>query len=406
MIKSPRVGRRGNRVKYCILIMDGASGWSLPQYNGRTSLEVARTPHLDYLACKAKVGLAHTVPPGMEPDSACACMSVLGFNPQLYYKGRSIIEAQGLGIPVLSDEVVFRLNLVSISGDRMESYSAGHISTSEACSLIFDLDQKLGHEEIKFYPGVGYRHICKIRGHRDTLLATCTPPHDIPGKPITTFLPQGKGSDLLRDLMFSSKEVLRDHRINQKRIQEGNLPASMIWLFWGSEGPFILPSFTRVYGMNGALTSGVDLLRGLAKALGMEVLNIPGVTDGPDNDYAAQAEGALRALENHDLVVIHVEAPDEAAHSGSAKAKIEAIERIDGEIVGRLISWNKDCLQMLIMPDHPTPVAIQTHVSEAVPFLMWGPDFEPSGAKRLTEEEAKKSGIVMEGYTIMRRFST
>lgn len=386
--------------------MDGASGWPLPQYSGRTSLEVARTPHLDLLAREAKVGLAHTVPQGMDPDSACACMSILGFDPQVYYKGRSIIEAQSLGIPILPDEVVFRLNLVSICGDRMESYSAGHISTSEACSLIFDLDQKLGNEEIQLYPGVGYRHICKIRGHRDTLLAICTPPHDIPGKPITIFLPRGEGSDLLRDLMFSSKEVLRDHRINQKRIREGNLPATMIWLFWGSEGPFFLPSFTKVYGLNSALTSGVDLLRGLAKALGMEVLNIPGVTDGPDNNYAAQAEGALRALEHRDLVVIHVEAPDEAAHSGSAKAKIEAIERIDDEIVRRLISWNKDHLQMLIMPDHPTPVAIQTHVREAVPFLMWGPNFEPSGAERLTEEQAKISGIVVEGYTIIRRLLT
>ncbi len=393
-------------MKYCILIMDGASGWPLPQYSGRTSLEVARTPYLDYLAREAEVGLAHTVPPGMEPDSACACMSILGFDPQVYYKGRSIIEAQSLGIPILPDEVVFRLNLVSISGGRMESYSAGHISTSEACSLISDLDQKLGNEEIHFYPGTGYRHICKIRGHRDTLLAICTPPHDIPGKSIASFLPQSEGSDLLRYLMFSSEKILRDHPINQKRIREGNLPASMIWLFWGSEGPFFLPSFTKVYGLNSALTSGVDLLRGLAKALGMEVLNIPGVTDGPDNDYAAQAEGALRALENHDLVVIHVEAPDEAAHSGSASDKIEAIEKIDDEIVRRLISWNKDRLQMLIMPDHPTPVAIQTHVREAVPFLMWRPNFEPSGAERLTEEQTKISGIVVEGYTIIRRLLT
>jgi 2,3-bisphosphoglycerate-independent phosphoglycerate mutase len=333
-------------------------------------------------------------------------MSILGFNPRLHYKGRSIIEARSLEIPVLPDEVVFRLNLVSVFDGRMESYCAGHISTSEARPLILDLDRELGNEKIKLFTGVGYRHICKIKGHKETLLASCTPPHNIRGKPIAPFLPHGEGSDLLRDLMFSSQEILRGHPINQKRIQKGNLPASMIWLFWGSEGPFSLPSFSEVYGREGALTSGVDLLCGLAKALGMAVLSIPHVTDGLDNDYAAQAEGALRALDCHDLVVIHVEAPDEAAHSGEAKAKIEAIEKIDDEIVRRLVTWDKHHLQMLILPDHPTPVLAQTHVREAVPFLIQGPNIVPSGVKRFTEEEARKSGIVVEGYAIMRRFLT
>jgi 2,3-bisphosphoglycerate-independent phosphoglycerate mutase len=331
-------------------------------------------------------------------------MSILGFDPRIYYKGRSIIEAYARGIPILPDEVAFRSNLVSIRDGRMESYSAGHIPTSESHIFIADLDQKLGDEEIHLYTGIGYRHICKIRGHKQVLLANCTPPHDIPGKPIASFLPRGRGSKLLRYLMLSSEKILKDHPLNQKRVREGNLPVSMIWLFWGSKGPFSMPSFKKIYGLKAALTSGVDLLCGLAKALGMEVLNIPGVTDGLDNDYASQADGALKVLEDHDLAVIHVEAPDEAAHSGDALAKIEAIEKIDSEIVGRLVNQKKDSLRVLIMPDHPTPVATQTHAREAVPFLIWGPRIKSSGIGRLTEEEARKSGLVVEGYNIMRRF--
>ena len=391
-------------MKYCVLIIDGAAGWPLPDCGRKTCLELAHTPNLDAMARGGVVGLARTIPPGMEPSSACACMSILGYDPTIHYKGRSAIEAKSIGIPIDNGEVVFRCNLVAIRDGQMWSYSSGHIDTKEAEALIATLNDNLGDDKVCFYPGVSYRHICKIKGREDTLLAVCTPPHDIPDKPIKEFLPQGPGSDLLKDLMRRSEAVLRDHPVNKEREFRGDIPATMIWLFWGSAKIPDMPAFKEFYGLNTAITSGVDLLRGLAQMVGMEVLDIAGVTDGLDNDYSAQVVGALEALKEHDLVVIHVEAPDEAAHAGSTGEKIEAIQRVDKEIVSRLHNWDEDALRVLIMPDHATPIEVRTHVGEPVPFMLWGSGFMANGAKRLTEAEAKGTGVFLEeGYNIMGR---
>jgi 2,3-bisphosphoglycerate-independent phosphoglycerate mutase len=307
-----------------------------------------------------------------------------------------------MGIPVGDDEVVFRCNLVTIRKGNMWSYSCGHIDTSEAQTLIAALNERLSNDNARFYPGVSYRHLCKIKGREDTLLATCTPPHDIPNKPIDEFLPRGPGSDLLGDLMARSEVVLHDHPVNVERTSRGDIPATMIWLFWGSGRIPDMPSFKEIYGLDAAITSGVDIMRGLAKMVGMEILNIPGVTDGLDNDYADQATGALEALKEHDMVVIHVEAPDEAGHSGSIEDKIEAIQRVDKEMVGRIRNLDKDTFRVLIMPDHPTPIEVQTHVGDPVPFLLWGEGFIANGATRFTEAEAKGTGVLVEeGYNIM-----
>lgn len=389
-------------MKYCVLIIDGASGWPLPERGGKTCLELAHTPNLEAMAQEGFLGLVRTVPPGMEPSSACACMSALGYDPRVYYRGRSAIEAKSLGIPIDDGDAVFRCNLVAVRDGKMWSYSSGYISTHEAEPLISALNETLGSDKIHFYPGVSYRHICQLKGRGDTLLATCTPPHDIPDKPIDEFLPKGRGSDLLRDLMKRSEAVLRDHPINIERRSRGDIPATMIWLFWGSGKIPDMPPFKQVYGLRAAMTSGVDLLRGLARMVGMDRLDIPGVTGSLDNDYAAQAVGALNALDDHDLVVIHVEAPDEAAHAGVIDDKIEAIQRVDSEVVRRLRSWQADSLRVLIMPDHPTPIQTQTHVAEPVPFMLWGPGFTANGAKRFTESEAKKVGFFVDnGYNIM-----
>jgi len=390
-------------MKYGILIIDGASGWPLPERGGKTCLELAHTPNLDAIAWEGIVGLVRTVPPGMEPSSACACMSVLGYDPKVYYRGRAGIEAKSMGIPIEDGEVVFRCNLVAVRDGKMWSYSSGYISTDEAQTLIATLNENLGSDEGHFYPGVSYRHICKLKGHEDTLLANCTPPHDIPDKPIADFLPSGSGSELLRDLMSRSEAVLREHPVNIARRTRGEIPATMIWLFWGSGKLLDMPVFQQIYGLDAAMTSGVDLLRGLARIAGMAVLDIAGVTDNLDNDYAAQAIGALKALEEHDMVVIHIEAPDEAAHDRSIDAKVEAIQRIDREVVGRLRSWPGD-IRLLIMPDHPTPIEVQTHTDDPVPFLLWGKGFTANGAKRFTEAEAKSTGFFLEeGYKIMDR---
>jgi 2,3-bisphosphoglycerate-independent phosphoglycerate mutase len=392
-------------MKYCVLIIDGAAGWPLAAYGGKTCLELAQTPNMNAMAEAGFVGLLRTVPPGMEPSSACACMSVLGYDPRTYYRGRSAIEAHGMGIPVNEGEVVFRCNLVAVRDGRMWSYSCGHISTGEAQALINSLNEKLGSDGVHFYPGVSYRHLCKIKGRENTLLATCTPPHDIPNKTTAEFLPKGPGSDLLRELMTRSELVLRDHPINLERRARSDVPATMIWLFWGSGAIPNMPAFKETYGLNAAVISGVDIVRGLARMTGIEVLDVPGVTGDMNNDYAAQAIATLKALDEYDMVVSHVEATDEAAHAGLAMDKIEAIQKVDKEIVGRLRSWDKDTLRVLVLPDHATPIEVQTHVADPVPFMLWGQGFTPMNrgrAHRFTEGEAEVTGfLIEEGYDIM-----
>ncbi len=392
-------------MKYSVIIIDGAAGEPLPQRGGKTCLELANIPHLDALAGEGVVGLARTVPEGMEPSSACACMSVLGYDPKVYYKGRSAIEAKAMDIPVGEGEVVFRCNLVGVSDGKMKSYSAGYISTEESKELISALNDSLGDDSLHFYPGVSYRNILKLKGHEDTLKAQCTPPHDIPDKPVAEYLPKGKGSEFLRDLMRRSEKVLQGHPINVSRQARGDVPATTIWLFWGSGRVPAMPSFKDSYGLDAALTSGVDLLKGLGKMVGMKILDIPGVTDGPDNDYAAQASGAIKALEGNDMVVIHIEAPDEAAHAGSIDDKVEAIEMIDKEVISRLRAYAGDDLRILAMPDHPTPIKIRTHSPEPVQFLLWGKGFAFNGAKEFTETAAKETGLFIgDGYKIMGKF--
>jgi 2,3-bisphosphoglycerate-independent phosphoglycerate mutase len=389
-------------MKYCVLIIDGAAGLPLAERNGQTCLELARTPNFDVMAVESTLGLARTVPPEMEPSSACACMSVIGYDPTIYYKGRASIEAKSLDIDIGKEDVVFRCNLVTVRDGKMFDYSAGHIGTDEAGEIIKALNEEIGNDEVKFYPGVSYRHILKIKGHEETLKATCTPPHDIPGRLVKEYLPKGVGSDFLRDLMARSETLLRGHKINVGREKRGEPPVTTIWLFWGSGQVPDMPAFKKVYGLAAAMTSGVDLLRGLARMVGMDILDIKGVTDGPDNDNAAQAAGALDSLKSHDLVVVHIEAPDEAGHEGDIDGKIEAIQKIDEEVINRLLACRGEALRVLIMPDHPTPIKVRTHTADPVPFLIWGKGIKPGGAKRFTENEAKRTGVfINEGYKIM-----
>ncbi|MCK4273672.1 MAG: cofactor-independent phosphoglycerate mutase [Dehalococcoidales bacterium] len=391
-------------MKYIVLIIDGAAGLPLSERGGRTCLELARTPNLDKLAVEGFAGLVRTVPPGMEPSSACACMSVMGYDPTVYYKGRASIEARSLGIDIGKGEVVLRCNLVNIEDGKMRDYSAGHIPSDEAKEIIATLNEKLGSDDVIFYPGVSYRHILKLKGHEDTLKASCTPPHDIPDKDVKEYLPKGEGSDFLRNLMARSETLLSSHQINVARRDRGDVPVTTVWLFWGSGQVPEMPAFRKVYGLDAALTSGVDLLKGLAKMADMEVLDIRGVTDGPNNDNAAQITGALEALEKCDLAVVHIEAPDEAAHGGLIDEKVGAIQKIDAEVIGRLLEWRGDDLRVLVMPDHPTPIKLRTHSGDPVPFLIWGEGVDANGAKRFTEAEAGKTGVsIEEGYNIMGR---
>ena len=391
-------------MKWVVLIVDGAAGWPVPSLGGKTSLEAARTPHLDALAAGGQVGLAATVPEGLEPSSAIACMSVLGYDPRVYYSGRGPIEAMALGIDLQPGQVALRCNLVTVREGVMASYAAGHISGEESHQLIATLEDRLGSDGVRFYAGVGFRHILVVDDAEDLVRTQCTPPHDIADQPVAPYLPQGPGQALLRGLMDDSKAVLAAHPVNRAREADGRLPATQIWLFWPGLQASVMPAFADVYGRRAALTSAVDLLRGLAKQASVDILEIPGVTDGNDNDFAGQMRGALEELRDHDLVVVHVEAPDEAGHSGDVEGKVEALERIDELMVPQLEGLGND-VRVLVMPDHPTPLELKTHVAEPVPFLVWGPGFPANGARAFTEREARGTGLLVDpGHRLMARF--
>lgn len=389
-------------MKHVIVVLDGAAGWPLPELGGLTTLAAANTPNLDALAYAGSVGLAQTVPSGAEPSSSAACTSILGYDPVADYVGRGAIEAASMGITLAPDEVAMRMNLVNIADGRMASYACGHITTPESRAIVTELAGALGDETFTFYPGVAYRHILVVKGHRGLVDCAYTPPHDISDKPIEGHLPAGAGSELLIDLMDRARSVLATSPANLARAAAGGMPATDIWPFWPGVAPAGLRSFSDTYGVQAAMTSGVDLLNGLAVLLGIERLDIPGVSDGHDNDYAAQAEGGLAALRTHDLVVIHVESPDEEGHAGNIAGKIEAIEAIDREVVGRVREYEGD-LRILCMPDHPTPIAIKTHVGEPVPFVLAGAGVEPSRAAGFSEETAAASGLLVDpGSGVMR----
>lgn len=382
-------------MKHCIVILDGASGWPLEQLDGRTTLAAARTPNLDALAAAGTCGLAATVPPGAEPSSSAACTSILGYDPVADYVGRGAIEAASMGITLAPDEVALRMNLVNITGGVMSSYSCGHISTTESRAIVTDLAEALTDETFRFHPGVSYRHILVVKGHPELLDATYTPPHDISGKPVEGHLPQGQGSEMLLHLMAQARGVLERSAPNISRREMDEVAATDIWPFWPGRAPRGLVPFATRRGISAAMTSGVDLLNGLAVLTGIDRLDIPGVTDGPDNDYAAQAEQALRALQHYDLVVIHVETPDEAGHAGDIAAKVAGIEAIDREVVGRARDFGAG-IRILCMPDHPTPIAMKTHVGEPVPFVLAGPGIASNGASAFDEVSASGTGLLVD----------
>lgn len=400
--------RRGRSVKYVVLIIDGASGWPVPALGGRTALEAARIPNLDRLAREGTVGMAHTVPEGMEASSAIACMSVLGFDPARYYAGRGPIEAMAMGIDLQPGQVAMRCNLVNVSDGIMTSYSAGNISSPEAAELVAALQAGLGEERLEFHSGVGFRHILTVRDGADLLATTFAAPHDITDREVAGRGPVGPGAGLVESLMERSKAILAEHSVNQARIARGQLPATQIWLFWPGMRPGKMPSFAQAYGgRRAALTSAVDLLGGLALQAGMDLLAIPGVTDGGDNDFGGQMATALRALDDRDVVFVHVEAPDEASHAGDAAAKVLAIEQVDALMVPQVIAYAGDATEgvsLLVLPDHPTPLSIKTHVAEPVPFVMWGPGFAANGAQAYTETEAQATGFaVAPGHLLIGR---
>jgi len=373
-------------VKYILLIPDGMADRPHPDLDGKTPMQVAKKPNMDFLAANGRVGAVQTIPEGMDPGSDVAAMSLLGYDPKQYYTGRAPIEAASMRVPLDARDVAFRCNLVSSDGETMVDYSGGHVTTEEARELITLVNDKLGTSKQAFYPGISYRHIMVWRGGSPDVKTT--PPHNITGKPIAPYLPEGDGDDRLRQLMFDSLELLDNHPINRKRRDEGHDPANMIWL-WGQGFAVNIPSFFSVRGLTGSVIAAVDLVKGLGLAAGMKAPTVPGVTGYLDTNYEGKADYALAALQENDFVWVHVEAPDEAGHNGDIDAKIEAIEAIDKRVLGRLLEGLKgvERFRILVAPDHVTPIEIKTHASDTVPFVIYS-SFESAGTNLPFDERA------------------
>ncbi len=392
-------------MKIAILLGDGMSDVTYSQLGNKSPLQAAETPNMDFMAQHGQIGLAHTVPDGLPPGSDVANLSVFGYDPRTCYTGRSPLEAISMGVELGPDDVAFRMNLITLKphGSKlyMEDFSAGHISTEEARELVGSLQKELGSVEFEFHPGVGYRHLMVWRGGKDGMKST--PPHDISGKGILEHLPKGDGADTLISIMNSCQMVLHDHPVNRKRKDEDKLPANSAWL-WGHGKIPKINSYKDKFDLNGAVISAVDLIKGIGVCAGLDIINVEGATGYIDTNYLGKAQAALAALELHDFVYVHVEAPDEASHSGRMDHKIQAIQDFDRQVVGTVLEGIKKFgdYAILCTPDHPTPVHLMTHTSEPVPFIIYRGGTEVQGnAIGYDEEQAKASGLVVEGYKLM-----
>lgn len=392
-------------MKYVVICIDGAADWPIAALGNRTPLEAARMPNLQRLAKEGVVGRTQHAPEGMDNGSDVCCMSLLGFDPRKHHTGRAPIEAKSLGIDLKPGEIAVRCNTVTVEDGVMVDYSAGHIKTEDSRQLIQAVDRALGKEGLRFYPGVQYRHILVVK-KGGPLDAQCTAPHNITGKQIANHLPNGADAPLLLDLMERSKPIFAEHSVSKARMETDENPATQIWL-WGHGPRPSLPTFRETFGIGGAMISAVDLLKSLGLYLGLEVLNVPGITGFTDTDYAAKARYAIEAFARHDLVFVHIEAPDECGHLGDHKHKTESLEAIDEKVIGPIASCEaarSGQMRLLLCPDHSTPCVLKAHATEPIPFLAWGPGFAPLGIE-YNEGAARQSKVKIEhGCELMGQF--
>ena len=390
--------------KYVIIIPDGAADEPIEQFDGKTIFEAANIPNIDKLSQGGIQGTVRTVEPGMTPGSDVAMMALLGYEPNRYYSGRAPIEAVAMNIDLDEADWVFRCNLVTIADGLMADHSAGHISTEEGAKLIAEINESIADANTTFHPGVSYRNLCVISG-ADFDIHT-TPPHDIIGQSAEQNLPNGEGAEMLIDMMARSQQLFADHEINRIRTDLGENPASSIWL-WGQGRRAQMESFEKRFGLKGAAITAVDLVRGLAKLIDFDLIAVEGATGFVDTNYKGKAEAAIAALEEYDIVIVRVEAPDEAGHSGSAETKKTAVERIDKYIVAPVHEALQKYEQwrILVMPDHPTPVANQAHSAEPVPFVIAGTNVKAATNKDFGETNAAETGFnIAKGYELMEYF--
>jgi len=396
--------------KFVIVIPDGAADEPQESLGGKTPLQAARTPEMDRVAREGVLGRSRNVPDRFLPASDVATLSLFGYDPVRYYTGRAPLEAAAMGVPLGPDDWAVRCNLMTIRDGRLTDFTAGHITSEEGRPLMETLQQKVGRPNVEFHPGVSYRNLMVYRGRPgevpfadDTLT---TPPHDQPDQPAADYLPKGTGAELLRELMEAGTAVVQDHPVNQARAAKGKSPANAVWLWGQGKAPW-LSKFKELRGLNGAIISAVDLVRGVGVLAGWNRIDVAGATGYLDTDYAAKGRAGVEALKDHDIVCVHVEAPDEASHEGRADAKVEALERMDRDIVAPL----RRALEaypsgrILISPDHATLLRTRAHDRGWVCWAMAGTGLTASG-KTYDEIAAAEAGgpTLEEGYRLMDLF--
>lgn len=391
-------------MKFLVLIGDGMGDYPRSDLGGKTVLEKAHTPGMDWIAANGRGGLAQTIPPSMQPGSDVANMEILGYDTTKSFTGRAVFEALSMGHTLRKNDVAFRANLVTLESGRMGDYSAGHITTAEATELMKLLDERLGSDSLRFYPGVSYRNLMLQEGGVDTV--ETTPPHDIIGKEYASYLPKGDGSAELLSIMEQSRGILAEALTNRKREAAGKVPANSIWL-WGQGRALGLQTIEERFGLTGGVISAVDLIKGIGIAAGLKPVFVPGATGYIDTNYRGKMEAALTALDTKDFVYVHVEAPDEAGHSGDPKIKLQAIEDFDREVVAPIIEAARDRrdLAVLVTCDHFTPLVERTHTREPVPFAWWGPGTSPDGMTAFSESDAARGSIQsLKGHELLSSF--
>ncbi len=390
--------------KYAIIVPDGAADEPLEELGQKTVLQIAQTPNMDKISTQGRQGLVQTIPDGFEPGSDVAQMTLLGYDPLTFYTGRAPIEAVARNIKLSTDDWVFRCNLVTICDGKMEDHSAGHISTEEGGKLISDLNKRLANKQLHFYAGVSYRHLLVFKGI-DFDVQTY-PPHDYIGTAVEKILPRGKNSEILIDLIARSQQLFANHDINKVKKDLGENQVSSIWL-WGQGKKARMESFKKRFGIQGAVITAVDLVRGLSMLVGFDLIDVPGATGFVDTNYHGKASAAIDALEKYDLVFIHIEAPDEASHNGNIEMKKKAIEQIDKYIVGPVLEalQKYESWRILVLPDHPTPISKRAHSAEPTPFAMAGTNVSGILNAAFSETNAARSGFKIDnGSELMEYF--
>jgi 2,3-bisphosphoglycerate-independent phosphoglycerate mutase len=387
-------------MKYLVILADGAADFPIPELGGRTPLQAAHTPYLESLCSKSRMGLLETVPSDMPPGSEVANLAVLGYDVHEVYQGRGVLEAASMGVELESNDLAMRCNLICLEADKtIRNHSAGHISTDEASQLIQALNEHFSDQQFRFYPGVSYRHLFVLNGGSDRI--SCTPPHDVPGTDYREVLVKAESPDgektagLLNWIIEESQKVLSDHPVNQIRISEGKDPANSVW-FWSQGHKPKMTRYEELYGKTGSVISAVDLIFGIGVYAGLDPVHVEGATGLYDTNYEGKAAAAVEQLKKKDFVFLHVEASDEAGHEGNAQLKVKTLEYLDQRLVRVILESLPeidDSVAIAVLPDHPTPCSLRTHVHDPVPFMIYTPGIPGDGIPVYDEESVKQGSL-------------